>query len=1021
MVVRASSPRFVGREADLVTLRKVVAGVATGGCRLVLVAGEAGMGKSRYLAEAAAVVTAPSTPDAPLDREVRVVQGACIELAGGSIPYAPVIEILEGLASDADEARRAMALGLIEDLGGAGTAEDAPSTVEQGRASRFGRMRDVLATIAAERDLVVIIDDLHWADVSTLDLIRYLSRSLRQAPIAFVLAYRSDAVHRRHPLHAWLAALERSTPVERIDLRPLDEVAVSAQIEAITGAAPDRSLLAEIVAIAEGNPFHVEELVASGPTTRLTPTLRAVMLARIDDLERSTVDVLRAAAVIGRDWDERLAAAALGIEAPAVRPALREATAQFVIEPSPDGRRYRFRHALLREAVYDELLPGDRVDLHRRIADALVAEPRLAAPGPAAAAAERAHHLAASQQSAAAFAAYVEAGRTAQAASAWAEALKAFERALELESHPEVAAIALDVIDPVAIRRSTAVMAFMAGRPRHALETLREAVAMARERRDRAEVAELLARIAYIASECGEWAEMERAAEEAYASAPPEPTLERMRAVGIIGGARMQVGRNRDAVTFITEAIEIGSKLHGRDAEIELAGSLATIALSWAELGHGERALRAVRAAYELATVYDDADTLGIEAVNRVMVHSYLGRFAEAVDSAEEGLAMARRHGTEASMDPWLQPIAAMAEFWLGRWEQAEDRLEAGSAPAPGIASNQHLLPVLARESIKAARGDTDAAGRVARMAERVAPVATADLSADLRGCAALGHLWHGRPDAALEQVHRGLAAVAVADLSIETAWLLTFGLRASADIAARERALGRDPGAILAEATTMLAQLSALADGSFAEGAAAGPLPGLLLSLATAEWSRAGGRADPGGWDVAARACAAFEVPLLVAYAHFRAAEARLASGDADAATPLRAAAAIATSLGATALAGEIDALARRARLDLSSVARGAAPPAPPSRATPLADERPWGLSPREAEVLALVADGRTNAAIGAELFISEKTVSVHVTHILAKLGVSSRVGAALVAARAGIGPPPKGSDPANEGPSTD
>ncbi len=1002
MVSRVSSQHFVGREAELGALVRTVRG--GGPNLLIVVAGEAGIGKTRFLTEAALILASP--PSAEGRRPVRILTGTCLELASGSIPFSPILEFLEDLAGDSDTMVGADARDLLAELGGAHpTAPGTPT--EAGQAIRFGRLRDLLVAVGTREDVVLVIDDLHWADASTLDALRYLTLRLRDDPVRLVVAYRSDAVHRRHPLQPWLVTMERRDPVERIALGPLDDQAVAAQIAGIVGE-NDPSLqttaVAAVVRAAEGNPFYVEELVASGPDSRISPSLRSIILDRLADLDRLTLDVLRVAAVIGRDWDHRLLDAAIDDEVSAsqARDALREASGRFLVEPAPDGQHYRFRHALLREAVYDELLPGDRGSLHRRVADALAAHPDLAAAGAAAAAAERAHHLAASHQPAEAFVAFVAAGRAAEAASAWTEAQGAFERALELELHAAPSGGAEPVIDPVALRRSVGYMAFMAGRPRYALEAVRGALALARTGGDPADLIELLALSSYLASECGEWAEMEVAAEEAYAAAGPEPTLDRLRGLGILGGVRMQVGRNVEATALLTEAVALGRTLGTREADLEVAGALGFLAITQAVLGDIAGALDAAEEAERVGLRLGNADTVSIGVMNRIEALLGAGRYTDARRAVDDGMAMAHRLGIEASLAPWLQPAGAMAEFWLGNWDAAATRLRSIDEPDAELASTQHLSHATTTELVAGARGDAAAADRAASLADRVTSTALANLVADLRHAAALAYLAKGRPDDALDQVHLGLDALVGTDFSAEPAWLLGAGLRSLAGIAERERALGREVGSTLDEIEAMLARLGTYADGSFASGATGVEIAGVILALGVAEASRGRGDAEPAPWSAAVRVCELMAMPYLAAYASFRLAGATLRKGDVPAASgQLRHAARIAEALGASPLGMEVEGMARRARIDLDG-------PTVVSGGTRVEPPRPWGLSPRELEVLPYLVDGRTNAAIGAALFISEKTVSVHVTHILDKLEVSSRVEAALLAARAGIEPPP-------------
>ena len=277
-----------------------------------------------------------------------------------------------------------------------------------------------------------MIDDLHWADQSTLDLLQFLARRLREAHVVIVAAYRSDEIHRRHPLRPVLAELMRGYVRARIELAPLDVDDVVAQIAELRGDTTDE-LARRIADRADGNPFHVEELVALDVGAGALPeSLRDVLLMRVATLEPAVVHVLGACAVVGQAVDDRLLSLALGLEIETVEAALAIAVDRSILVPSDDGRSYRFRHALLAEAVEEDLLPATRVDLHRRIARVLRDHPDLRSSAPAVAAAQLALHLDRAGEAEEAIEAYVVSAGLAFRALAWAEGVAAFERASEL-------------------------------------------------------------------------------------------------------------------------------------------------------------------------------------------------------------------------------------------------------------------------------------------------------------------------------------------------------------------------------------------------------------------------------------------------------------------------------------------------------------------------------------------------------------------------------------------------------------
>ena len=507
---RVSSPAYIGRRTELDALRAAVAGLDHDPRRVVLVQGEAGIGKTRLLDEFSQSIEGQEAAGRP----ALVLRGGCLDLGDGDLPYAPILDILDALARAAGPADEASAIRALRgELGGADDSE----RVSSGRGRIFVAIRDHLVTAAREADVIVLVDDLHWADRSTLDLLTFLSTRVVGERVLFVLSYRSDDVARGHPLRAVIAEFERDGVVADIALEPLGRTDIRDQLGAILGAAPDARRLDRIVALADGNPFHVEELAALDVEAGALPrSLRAVLLARLDRLDDATVDLLGRAAVIGRDVDEGLLLAVTRMPEDQVRAALRQATASYVLEPTPDGRRTRFRHALLREAVLAELQPGERMALHRAVAEALEARPGLAAPSPAVAAAELAYHWSEAGDSGRAFPALIETGRRAQAAYAWTEASEAFERAAGLAA---AGAGGLAPVDLAELWMRSAWLAAFAGDVRRGYDLAATAL-RADDGGDPRRSGALLNRLATIASDAGEFELADATAERAVALIP---------------------------------------------------------------------------------------------------------------------------------------------------------------------------------------------------------------------------------------------------------------------------------------------------------------------------------------------------------------------------------------------------------------------------------------------------------------------------------------------------------------------
>ncbi|HLO36641.1 MAG TPA: AAA family ATPase, partial [Candidatus Deferrimicrobium sp.] len=432
MSARVSSPVLIGRSDEIGRLQTALQLLVEGRGSATLIAGEAGIGKTRLMSEVAELARAGGA---------EVLQGGCILLGGAALPYAPVVEALRGLVRRTDGADiealfgqgRAELARLLPDLGP--VAEEAPSSLSIGSAQ--GRLFELLLygleRLAARAPVVFIVEDLHWSDRSTRDLLSFLVRNLRDAPVLLLLTYRSDELHRRHPLLPFLAELGRAPGVERLELRPFDGAESAAQLRAIAGRDLDAALVESIHVRSGGNAFFAEELLVAAEEdagSELPRTLRDVLLARIAHLAEPTQEFLRVASAAGQRVDPALLASAVAMDATALYDALRESVGHQVLVPDPTAgvERYAFRHALLQEAIYDDLLPGERIRLHSAFARTL--ESRVS--GDTSHASELAYHWYAAHDLPRALASAVVAGEAAERAYAFPEALAQYERAIEM-------------------------------------------------------------------------------------------------------------------------------------------------------------------------------------------------------------------------------------------------------------------------------------------------------------------------------------------------------------------------------------------------------------------------------------------------------------------------------------------------------------------------------------------------------------------------------------------------------------
>jgi DNA-binding CsgD family transcriptional regulator/tetratricopeptide (TPR) repeat protein len=992
MAYQVTAGRFVGRTQELARLRELLARAADGTPLLALLGGEAGVGKTRLVEQLAATARGQGT---------RVLRGGCVPLGEEGLPFAPVIQALRGLAGELDAAELQAVAGparqelgrLLPDLAWGGEAA-ASATVAGGVSQGwlFERLLGVVERLAARAPLLWVVEDLHWADRSTRDLVAFLATSLRSGRVMVVGTFRSDELDRRHPLRGLLGELTRNRRVRRLELPPFTRAELAEQLAGLIGSDPPTRLLDDIHARSQGNPFFAEELLlAGGDPGALPPSLQQVLLARVVRLGHRTQQLLRVAAAAGPGATQPLLAAVASMDDQQLLDGLREAIDQQLLLPDPaGGDGYLFRHALLAEAVYGELLPGERVRLHTALAGALEAGLE-AGDAPASRAARLAYHWAAAGDQPGALTASLAAAAAAEQAYAFAEAQLQLERVLGLwDRVPDAAERA--GMDRVALLSRCADVAYAAGDPARAAELVRQALPLvdpARQPQRAGLLHEQLARCLRVLADPAALGEQQ----EAVRLVAPEPSAERARVLGSLAQLLVLVARFAEARGLAEEAVAIARRVGARAEEV-----IARTALGGAlvHLGDADAGLAELQAARRLAAEAGEV----VDLLRAVLNHSdgllAAGRLEEAVTVALDGIQQACRLGLARSYGPGLACNATEALVALGRWDQAERVSREGLEVASSEATSVHLT--LHRAALELGLGDLDAAQARLQTARRLlpGPIPEAQKAGPLFAGLAEVALWRGDPEQAKQLVAEAVPLVQANPRY--AAPLYALGLRIEADRAELTRA--RRPGQPAPDDATATALLEWL--GQAAAGPAAAGFPELAAwhALGRAERTRQQGPPDPAAWAAAVAAWERLGQLYRAAYAGFRQAEALLATGDRDRATAvLGRAAEITGRLGTRLLEGEVQALARRARLGLAPPAAATVPAAvAPAPAAQL------GLTPREAEVLALVAAGRSNRQIAQALFISPRTASVHVSNILAKLGVAGRVEAAAIAHRLGL-----------------
>jgi DNA-binding CsgD family transcriptional regulator len=877
MARAVATPRFVGRTAELGRLEAAYA--RAGEPVTLCVGGEAGVGKTRLVTRFAAQVHGSGG---------RVLLGGCIELGEGSLPYAPVVEALRGLGRGLEPAAldelvgpgRPLLARLLPELGQGDESTSAGLAVGSSAQARlFEAFLALLERLADRSPTVLVVEDLHWADRSTLDLLTFLVRNLRAA-LLLVLTYRTDELHRRHPLRPFLAGLDRSGRAERLEVGRFDRAELADLLAGILGTRPDDELVERIYRRSGGNAFFAEELLATthqggGNGRSLPPSLENVLLSRVQVLPEDAQATLRVVATASGRVEHELLAAVSELPEADLLAALRAAVAHQVLVPDPATETYAFRHALTQEALYAELLPGDRVRLHAAFARVLTQRPDLAEPNRLAAPARLAYHRVRAHDPARALPAAVEAGLQSKAAYGFADAQRHFETALELWDQVADAEERLG-LDRAAVLQHAADSAYLAGDPNRAITLTQAALADVDAARDPVRAGLLHGRLGgYLRATGGEGAVAQY--EAAVRLVPTSPPLaERAQVLAAFGEALIGQGHYRQSRDLCEEAIAIARQI---GALAEEGDARRALGVDLAFLGDLEAGVEQLGEARRIAEAVGKVDEVARASATLSGLLEAFGELEAATTVALEGAELAANQGLGRWHSPFLTATAARALFALGRWDDADLLLHRAA---------NHVAPELA-------------AARVY--------IHTACSQLDLA---------------------RGLASSAAEHLAV-----------------ARE-----------AYAQTV-----------------------------TQPW---------------------FATPLFTATAELAILEGRLDDADAAVAEGLRVAGAdlifgaslYALGLRAAADRAEIEALARRGRLNLGADAATTPPPAP----EPPSPLDRLGLTAREQEVLALVAIGRTNRQIAETLFISPKTATVHVSNILGKLGVRSRVEAATIAHRLGI-----------------
>jgi len=944
---------IVGREPEFARLSALREDAFTGQAGAVLIAGEAGVGKTS-LANAFISETVHNDP------AVRVVRGECVPLGGEGLPYAPVVGMLHDLADlfgETELLRRAGAGAaelrwLVPEFDAEDHRADHPvdGTRPENRLRLFETVARLVQDAARLSPLIIMVEDLHWADESSRHLIDFLIRAVAGVPVLIMISYRTDELTRRHPLRPFLAEIGRVPTVHRIEVGPLSPTAVE-QLITISSRDidrdqnPSRPELIKRVAMASGGiPYFVVELLRAGQTGEELPdTLRDTLLLRISRVGEECQRLLRLMAVGGNRVEHTMIAAVSELPAAQLERDLREATEAALIMPDRSG--YAFRHALMREVLHDDLLPGELTRMHRSYASALEQHPGLLPDSVRAV--QLAHHWYAARDNQAAFHWSVEAARLQR--YGYAEALRHYERALELwevVGEPEAVAGPLpEFLDKASEAANDA------GDGDRSLALINEALRVAGPDAGPEATALRLARKARRMLNLVQPGVLELI-EQAVALVPPDrPTiflarlLDYRASIQLLLDKPAAIGSARIAVET---AVQLGDLDIESSARNTLGCAMATLGIDADEgLAQLDRAGQlAISDMVKMRYYINLSDTLIL-----------LGRPREAATVAAHGQELADRVGLTRHSGVMTVGNAAEAAIQLGDWARARELVENALLDAPSGNHWIHQRRLLAMiklwmdDDLEAVQEILTDFGRFSQIA-----VNGPQYHAGISSVQAELALARNDPEGAWQIVQASVDALPWSEPA--------YDMRVTSVAAA---AYGRNPDRPPEWAAWLTDRLR--------------DLPGLPVTDQWAPFVRAELDGTVAGWRRGVQAMSqAHAPPHMIGYGWLRLAESEAAAGlGENSRQSARRARDLGEQLGLRLLVRLVDQVGPRA----------ARPPAADSGSLPM-------LTAREREVLGLVADGLSNGQIGDRLVISSKTASVHVSNILAKLGVSNRSEAA-------------------------
>jgi DNA-binding CsgD family transcriptional regulator/tetratricopeptide (TPR) repeat protein len=924
----------------------------------------------------------------------------------------------------------------------------------------------VLIRLGERQPVVLVLEDLHHADAGTHAFATFLARVQRPRRVCLIATFQPDEVTRSHPLTEELSTMTAARrPPERLTLEPLDRDELADLIEAIEGERPTGSALVLVAERSRGIPLVAEEVLAARrelSRSSLPVSFEDLVVARLSLRSPECRRVLRLLAPAARPLTTaELADVAAAYERTAdhrspprsttlprrgdgpidadLTAGLAEAVDHGVLAVDDDV--VEFRHELVGRAVVADLLPGQRHRHHLALAAGLAGHPAAAA-----------YHWDQAHATAQARDAAIDAAGRAEAVYAPQDALDHLELALSsiaplaalLDEDEGAISPADEPSDPLPLQMRAAEAAFATGRSARALAYVETVIASLDERSDRLALGLMYERLGRYRRSVGDLDGALTALRRAVSLVPSDPSVERATVLAALAQVRMLDGTFSEAESLAREAIAVAAACEP-EAHPQMVHATTTLGVSLGWGDNPEAGVGLLRTALGLAADMGDHDETFRVYANLTTVLDLVGRREEAVEVAYEGVEATRRAGLEAVYGNFLRGNAADSLFQLGRWPESRAVSATALEWSPGGVTFVNSVDSLAVVEIETHAGEL--AGRLlGQLLLELETVRDAQHGVPVYRAAASFALWRNDHADARRAAERGWALVHDSEDWSLIAKMASTVAEIDAMAGAEARA-GRDL-AVLANARSRTRAVVGEAEASVKRSGVSDSIGSRReadANLATAACfqARLEGRDDAAAWAAVADRWAALANPYAVARARWREAEALLGSGEgrsgrARARTPLQEAAEIGIRLSARPLLRELRELSRRALIRLpagveelvadeaalgatapvavgpghtldghngngaaespSALIRGVVGEAKPARADT------FGLSRREHEVLALISEGRTNREIGERLFISQKTVGVHVGNILSKLGVSGRVEAAAVAIRLGL-----------------